>query len=66
MAAIEHTRPHTAPAFVLGNAVARVVLSLKAWNDQRVTRKALSQLSDRELDDIGICRGDIARISARV
>lgn len=33
--------------------------SLKAWNDARVTRKALSILSDRELDDIGLCRGDI-------
>lgn len=30
-----------------------------AWNDARVTRKALSKLSDRELDDIGLCRGDI-------
>lgn len=33
--------------------------SLKAWNDARVTRKTLSILSDRELDDIGLCRGDI-------
>jgi uncharacterized protein YjiS (DUF1127 family) len=24
-----------------------------------VTRKALNRLSDRELDDIGLCRGDI-------
>lgn len=30
-----------------------------AWNDARVTRKALAKLSDRELDDIGLCRGDI-------
>ena len=30
------------------------------WNDARVTRKALSKLTDRELDDIGLCRGDIA------
>jgi uncharacterized protein YjiS (DUF1127 family) len=35
---------------------------LKRWNDARVTRKALSSLSDRELDDIGLCRGDIDRI----
>ena len=32
---------------------------VKDWNDARVTRKALSTLSDRELDDIGLCRGDI-------
>ena len=30
-----------------------------AWNDARITRKALAQLSDRELEDIGLCRGDI-------
>jgi uncharacterized protein YjiS (DUF1127 family) len=35
-----------------------------AWNDARVTRKALSQLSDRELDDIGLCRGDIDAIAS--
>ncbi|MCL4675477.1 MAG: DUF1127 domain-containing protein, partial [Pararhodobacter sp.] len=29
------------------------------WNDRRVTRNELSKLSDRELDDIGLCRGDI-------
>ena len=29
------------------------------WNSARITRKALSRLSNRELDDIGLCRGDI-------
>ncbi len=29
------------------------------WNENRVTRKALAKLSDRELDDIGLTRGDI-------
>jgi uncharacterized protein YjiS (DUF1127 family) len=29
------------------------------WNDARVTRNALGKLSDRELDDIGLCRGDV-------
>jgi uncharacterized protein YjiS (DUF1127 family) len=33
--------------------------SFVAWNDARSTRNALSQLSDRELEDIGLCRGDI-------
>ncbi|MEL7012731.1 MAG: DUF1127 domain-containing protein [Pseudomonadota bacterium] len=33
-----------------------------AWNDARLTRKALAQLSDRELDDIGLERGDIDRM----
>ena len=29
------------------------------WNDRRTTRKALNALSERELDDIGLSRGDI-------
>jgi uncharacterized protein YjiS (DUF1127 family) len=33
--------------------------SFAAWNDARVTRHALGKLSDRELDDIGLCRGDV-------
>ena len=36
--------------------------ALRGWNDRRVTRKALSSLSDRELDDIGLCRGDVELI----
>ena len=32
------------------------------WNDARMTRKALGRLSDHELDDIGLCRGDIETI----
>lgn len=33
--------------------------AFKGWNSARITRKALSKLSNRELDDIGLCRGDI-------
>jgi uncharacterized protein YjiS (DUF1127 family) len=33
--------------------------AVATWNDRRVTRKALGKLSDRELDDIGLCRGDV-------
>ena len=36
-----------------------------AWNDARVTRKSLSKLTTRELDDIGLCRGDIDAIATR-
>lgn len=36
--------------------------TLIAWNDRRVTRKALSALSARELDDIGLSRSDIQNI----
>ncbi len=40
----------------------RLVASISAWNDARLTRKALSQLSDRQLEDIGLTRGDIDRL----
>jgi len=33
------------------------------WISARATRKALDRLSDRELDDIGLCRGDIDRVA---
>ena len=42
-----------------------LVSIVSAWNDARVTRSALSRLSDRELDDIGLCRGDIEEIARR-
>ncbi len=65
MAAYETTR--RAPFGVQTSArvtgvFAGVLASLAAWNDVRVTRKALSRLSDRELDDIGLTRADIERI----
>ena len=47
----------------VGNVVANFFAMLSAWNDARVTRRELSRLSDRELDDIGLCRGDIQRIA---
>ncbi|TQS73433.1 DUF1127 domain-containing protein [Rhodobacteraceae bacterium] len=34
---------------------------LKVWNDLRLTRAALNKLTDRELDDIGLNRFDIAK-----
>ena len=46
----------------LSSAVAAVI----AWNDERVTRKALSSLTSRELEDIGLTRGDIEGIARKV
>jgi len=53
---------HTRPAF---GFVSRLVEAVISWNDRRATRKALAQLSDRELDDIGLNRGDIDRVASR-
>ena len=62
MAAVETTRPAPLGAITTYRAITTVTnafATLAAWNDARVTRKALNKLSDRELDDIGLCRGDI-------
>ncbi|MCF8485827.1 MAG: DUF1127 domain-containing protein [Rhodobacteraceae bacterium] len=65
MAAYETSRPAPFGAISIFRAVQNIsaLLSTVAnWNDARVTRKALSKLTDRELDDIGLCRGDIEMI----
>ncbi|NDW46396.1 DUF1127 domain-containing protein [Ruegeria sp. PrR005] len=33
-----------------------------SWNESRLTRKALSVLTDAQLDDIGLTRADIAKL----
>jgi uncharacterized protein YjiS (DUF1127 family) len=45
--------------------VAQLFAAMQDWNDARITRKSLSRLSARELDDIGLCRGDIDMIVSR-
>ena len=68
MAALETTRPVAAGA-LFGGRVSTVIAdsfaALTVWNDARITRKALGKLSDRELDDIGLCRGDIDLLADR-
>ncbi len=67
MAAYETSRAAPFGAIATFRAV-QVVLSIvdtfRNWNDARMTRIALDKLSDRELDDIGLCRGDIDQIRA--
>ncbi|RFP90150.1 DUF1127 domain-containing protein [Rhodobacteraceae bacterium 63075] len=66
MAAIELTSPrHPAKIGRIGQVFAATRATVRAWNDARNARKALMQLSDRELDDIGLCRGDIDRVVDR-
>ncbi len=65
MAAYETSRPAPFGAISIFRAVQGVSSMFDmfaAWNDARMTRKALSRLTDRELDDIGLCRGDIEMI----
>ena len=49
------------PAPMGAISVFRMVQSL-IWKAGRITRRALNKLSNRELDDIGLCRGDIELI----
>lgn len=61
MSAIEMNRNVAVGGF--GNAVARFFSMIATWNDARVTRRELNRLTDRELNDIGLTRGDIERIA---
>ena len=47
----------------VGLVFAAMVGSLRAWNDARITRNALNSLSERELSDIGLSRGDIDNVA---
>lgn len=63
MAVLDTTNVAVGTGNGLGRAVRRLIASASSWNDKRITRKALSRLSDRELEDIGLNRGDIDRIT---
>lgn len=47
----------------IGAVLASAVGTLVEWNNARVTRNALASLTDRELDDIGLVRGDIDMVA---
>lgn len=64
MASIE-TSHRAAPLGAVSSlfaAAAEPFAALIAWNNARKTRNALYALSNRELDDIGLCRADIEMI----
>jgi len=68
MATFETTR--VAPfgaifAYRVVSALDNMRSAFVAWNDARATRNALSRLNDRELNDIGLSRGDINLIGGR-
>jgi uncharacterized protein YjiS (DUF1127 family) len=54
---------HVAGMLVRGvKAVGRLVTALLTWPERQNTYESLRQMSDRELADIGLTRGDIARV----
>lgn len=61
MAAIENTRPISGGHHIWGR-IQSILSAIAAWNDARATRKALEQLTDRQLEDIGLLRGEIDQI----
>lgn len=52
-------------AFRFVQAADAIRQDANAWRLQRKTVSALNKLSTRELDDLGIVRGDIEAIAAR-
>ena len=42
----------------VGSLVNTLFQAVIVWNDARLTRKALSELSNAQLEDIGLTRGD--------
>ena len=42
-----------------------VAKRLRNWNRYRHTVRELSQLTDRDLSDLGICRGDIRYVAKK-
>ncbi|UWQ31884.1 DUF1127 domain-containing protein [Leisingera sp. M527] len=66
MAAFDTTRTTYGSTGLFGRFGALVATAtgmFAAWNDARATRNALSGLSDRELADIGMSRGDIETVA---
>ncbi len=66
MAAFDTTRAHYGSlnmAGRIGSTFTSMFGAVSTWNDARVTSNALNRLSNRELDDIGLVRGDIDAIA---
>ncbi|MCE8513386.1 DUF1127 domain-containing protein [Ruegeria pomeroyi] len=67
MAALDTTRFAQGSFGLVGRFAAlgtTIANAFAAWNDARATRNALTALSDRELEDIGLSRADIDTVAA--
>ena len=66
IAAMAAVNTNSVAAFVSGKGlIATTFEAFQRWNDVRRTRAVLSKLSDRELSDIGLCRGDIEDVAQK-
>ncbi|MEL7259054.1 MAG: DUF1127 domain-containing protein [Pseudomonadota bacterium] len=63
MAVIDTTNVAGGKGNILSRSVQNIIARFNAWNDARITRNALSRLSDRELEDIGLSRAEIDTIA---
>jgi uncharacterized protein YjiS (DUF1127 family) len=60
MAVIETSRfAPTARKFIFTAPLIATFVKVKSWNDVHQTRKALKQLSARELEDVGLTYADV-------
>jgi uncharacterized protein YjiS (DUF1127 family) len=47
---------------MIGSGIGAVLTAIATWPTKRDTYKALDQLSDTQLADIGLARGEISRV----
>lgn len=66
MTFIDTKRSNANSTGILGQIYRHTIGFLTSWNDVRMTRNALNRLSDRELEDIGLSRGDIDQVVTRL
>ena len=64
MATITHGHG-SAPASTIGGWIADRLFDIRRWRLERQTFNALSELSDRELDDLGIRRWQLREVARR-
>ncbi len=66
MSVLEVVRPvplGSVTTFRLVSFIERVVVTLSNWRSALATANALNTLSDEQLDDIGLIRGEIADVA---
>ena len=68
MALFDASRPVVATPGIgarLQSTFTRIASLFIEWNEQRITRNELAKLSEHQLDDLGLTRGDIETLFRR-